>query len=320
MKKTPRIVSIILSAALILSACNLPSKNPDSQGANAATAAAQTVVTQLTSLVPINTATVPVVVPSTNTPISVPPTAIILSATSLPPTATPTCDLGKFITDVNIPDGTVMTPSQTFTKTWRLQNIGACSWTGYSLVFDTGDAMGGAASSAIATTPSNGTVDVSVSLTAPATPGNYRGYWRVRSAAGVLFPIVSGYQGKSFYVDIKVQAPATATNTLIPPTPTNTAIVFAVTAVTFTITGSCVANFNLSVTITTNGAGTVNLHRVWNDGGSDSTPKTLVFSAAGSQTINYGTVSVPSPGSSWTDIYIDSPNHQQFGRANFTCP
>jgi hypothetical protein len=318
MKKTPRTISVILLAVLILSACNLPSKNPASQDPNAAmTAAAQTIAAQLTMVAPLNTATIPLIVPNTNTPVSVPPTAIIPSATSKPPTATPTCDLGKFITDVSIPDGTVMTPGQAFTKTWRLQNIGACSWTGYSLVFDTGDAMGGAASSAIGTTPSNGTIDVSINLTAPTAPGNYRGYWRVRSAAGVLFPIVSGYQGRSFYVDIKVQNPATATYT---PTATNTAIVFSVTTVTFTITGSCAANFNLSVTITTNSAGTVNLHRVWNDGGSDSTPKTLVFSAAGSQTIDYGTVSVPSPGSSWTDIYIDSPNHQQFGRANFTCP
>jgi len=320
MTKITKITTIILAVALVTTGCNLPSKNPASQDSNTAmTAAAQTVAAQLTALVPINTATIPVIVPSTNTPISVQPTAIISPATSLPPTATPICDLGKFISDVTIPDGTVMTPSQTFTKTWRIQNIGVCSWTGYSLVFDAGDAMGGAASSAIGTTPANGAVDISINLTAPASPGNYRGYWRIRSAAGILFPIVSGYQGKSFYVDIKVQAPATATNTLIPPTPTNTAIIFAVTTVTFNITGSC-PNFNLSVTITTNGAGTVNLHRVWNDGGSDSTPKTLVFSAAGSQTIDYGPVSVPSPGSSWTDIYIDSPNHQQFGRANFTCP
>jgi len=319
MKKTPRTVSVILLAALILSACNLPSKDPGVQGSSAAmTAAAQTVAARLTAIAPINTATVPVIVPSTNTPISVLPTAIISSATSLPPTATPICDLGKFITDVNIPDGTVMTPSQAFTKTWRLQNIGVCSWTGYSLVFDAGDAMGGAASSAIGTSPSNGTVDVSVNLTAPATPGNYRGYWRIRSAAGVLFPIVSGYQGKSFYVDIKVQNPATATYTPVPPTPTNTAIVFSVTSVTFNVTKSCPDNFNLSVTITTNGAGTVNLHRIFSGPGTDSTPKTLVFSAAGSQTIDYGPVS--SPTSTWTDIYIDSPNNQQFGRANFTCP
>ena len=150
------------------------------------------------------------------------------------------------------------------------------------------------------------TIDISVNLTAPATPGDYTGNYKLRNATGLIF-----FSG--FFVKIKVQAAT-------PPTPTNTAIVFAVTNVAFHITGSCpFPYFNLSVTITTNSAGTVNLHRVWNDGGSDSTPKTLVFSGAGSQSIDYGPVSAPS-GSSWTDIYIDSPNHQQFGRANFTCP
>jgi hypothetical protein len=43
-------------------------------------------------------------------------------------------------------------------------------------------------------------VDISVALTAPSTPGNYRGYWKLRNAAGVLF--------SEFYVDIDVVTPA----------------------------------------------------------------------------------------------------------------
>jgi hypothetical protein len=211
--------------------------------------------------------------------------------------------------DVTVPDGTVFTPNQTFTKTWRLKNTGTCSWTpSYSVAFSDGNSMNGPATQALTGNVNPGqTVDISVNFTAPAAPGDYKGNYRLRNAAGLLF--------SNFYVQIKVHAatPPTA----VPPT----AIVFAVTNVAFHITGSCpFPYFNLSVTITTNSAGTVNLHRVWNDGGSDSTPKTLVFSGAGSQSIDYGPVSVPSPGSSWTDIYIDSPNHQQFGRAHFTCP
>lgn len=104
-----------------------------------------------------------------------------------------------------------MTPGQSFTKTWRLQNIGACNWSGYSLVFDSGDSMG--ASSAtypIGTTVTNAFIDISINFTAPTSSGSYRGYWRLRNASGVLIPIVSGYQGRSFYVDIKVQTPASA--------------------------------------------------------------------------------------------------------------
>jgi len=213
MKKTPRAVSVILLAILILSACNLPSKNPGLQDSNAAmTAAAQTVAAQLTSLVPINTATVPVVVPSTNTPISVPPTAIIPSATFLPPTATPICDGAQFVADVTVPDDTVFSPNQTFTKTWRLKNIGTCSWTpSYAVAFSDGNSMNGPATQALVGNVNPGqTVDISVNLTAPADPGTYTGNYRLRNAAGLLFT--------KFYVRIKVQT-----------------IAFAVTSVTYSV-------------------------------------------------------------------------------------
>jgi hypothetical protein len=106
-----------------------------------------------------------------------------------------------------------MTPGQAFTKKWRMRNIGSCSWTGFSLVFDSGDAMGGPATKAISTISTGQEVDLEVNLTAPAAPGNYRGYWRINTNGGVAVPIVSGYQGTSFYVDIKVQNAVTATYT-----------------------------------------------------------------------------------------------------------
>jgi len=211
MKNSSRLFIFLLMISVILGACNIPTGTPGGEGASL-TAAAQTVEAQFLTLT--QQAQVPVTPTLTSIPgqiftLTPPPTLTV------PASQTPICDLGKFVEDVTIKDGTVMLPGQAFTKTWRLQNIGVCTWTGYSLVFDSGDVMGGPATKAIGTTPSNGTVDVSVDLTAPATPGNYRGYWRVRSASGVLLPIVNGYQGKSFYVDIKVQNPT--------PTPTSTA-------------------------------------------------------------------------------------------------
>lgn len=199
MNRKVRLISATLATLLAMIACNLPSAAPSTQSAS--TAAAQTVQAQLTG---IAQTAVPSQAPlSTSTPLP--------SLTPIPPSATPTCDLGKFVTDVTIPDGTIMTPGQSFTKTWRLQNIGACNWSGYSLVFDSGDSMG--ASSAtypVGTTVTNAFIDISINLTAPTSSGSYRGYWRLRNASGVLIPIVSGYQGRSFYVDIKVQAPASA--------------------------------------------------------------------------------------------------------------
>jgi hypothetical protein len=103
-----------------------------------------------------------------------------------------------------------MTAGDAFTKTWRLKNIGSCTWTsGYKLVFDRGDAMGGPAEVQLTTgTVAPGqTVDVSVNLKAPAQTGTYQGYWKLRNASGVLF----GWGDKAssaFWVKIKVEAAA----------------------------------------------------------------------------------------------------------------
>ena len=52
-------------------------------------------------------------------------------------------DRAQFVADVTVPDGTRYDPGATFTKTWRLKNIGTCTWTtSYTLVFDSGDADG----------------------------------------------------------------------------------------------------------------------------------------------------------------------------------
>ncbi len=290
---------ILAGIAIILAilACNLPSNNPNQQDPGAImTAAALTVQAQLP-------ATVPAASPVATSTQTIPPTAIpfpTIPPSPIPPAATPTsnCDNAQFITDVTYPDNTSIASSTAFTKTWRLKNIGSCSWTpSYTLVFTGGDSMSGPAAQALVGNVNPGqTVDVSVNLTSPSGNGTYKGNWGLRNAAGVIFA--------HFYVQIQVGGGSGGGP-------------FAVTSVSFSITGSC-PNKNLSVTVTTNGAGTVNLHRVFSDGGTDSTPKTLTFSAAGSQSIDYGGVYVS--GSKWTDIYIDSPNHQQFGRANFTCP
>ena len=38
------------------------------------------------------------------------------------------CDWAQFITDVTVPDGAKYEPGATFKKTWRLKNIGTCTW------------------------------------------------------------------------------------------------------------------------------------------------------------------------------------------------
>ena len=110
-----------------------------------------------------------------------------------------------FVSDVTIPDKTVVAPGAAFIKAWRLRNSGSCAWDAtYALVFAGGDAMAGPASSPLAgSVPPGATVDVSVNLIAPAAAGMYRGNWLLRDGKGVLFGI--GDDGKQpFWVQVVV--------------------------------------------------------------------------------------------------------------------
>lgn len=321
MKRKIRLYNLLIIVALFLSACNLPSNNAEDV---ASTSAAQTVEALLsaTPAIIFNTPTYTVgapvpVITATLTPIPLP----VLTNTPLV-TATSNCNLAEFVDDITIKDGTVMTPGQAFVKKWRIRNIGTCTWTGFSMIFDSGDAMGGPASKPISTVAPGQEIDLEVNLTAPITVGGYKGYWRIMTNGNVLVPVIKGFQGKSFYVDIKVQTTATTGTVTVTPTvtATSTNFVFTVTNVTFNITGSC-PNFNYTFSVTANGPGTVNLHRVFSDGSPDPFPGSMVFTAAGTQTSPVIPMNFSTPGSSaWVDVYIDVPNQKQFGRATFACP
>ena len=204
MFKDARVLPILTLIVLILSACNLPSSaavTPTSEANAVFTAAALTVQAQLTQSVPFSTPTLPISV-ATNTALSVP----TLPAATRPPaaSATPVCDQAAFVRDITIPDGSQVNPGASFTKTWRLRNSGACQWSGYTLVFDSGEQMGATSPQTIGAVAPGQEVDLSVNFTAPLAAGSYRSYWRIRNASGALIPVLGGTDGQSFFVEIKV--------------------------------------------------------------------------------------------------------------------
>lgn len=164
------------------------------------------------------------------------------TVTGTPPTPTPTntpgpvtvtvppssCDRAQFIKDVTIPDGTVMAPGSTFTKTWRLKNVGACAWsTSYQLVYFSGEQMGAAASAAFPQNVAVGqTVDISINMTAPSTAGSYRGFWMFKNANGALFGI-GPQANKPWWVDIKVSGTGVTPGATTPAPTANIAFDFA---------------------------------------------------------------------------------------------
>ena len=115
------------------------------------------------------------------------------------------CDWLSFVADVTIPDGVPVNPGFVFKKTWRLKNIGTCTWTpSYKLVFVSGEQMGGVSGMNLPKELDPGqTIDLSINLTAPLTPGNYRGYWMLQNPSGGVFGFGPN-ANKAFWVDINV--------------------------------------------------------------------------------------------------------------------
>jgi hypothetical protein len=110
-----------------------------------------------------------------------------------------------FIKDVTIADGTQLSPGEVFTKTWRLQNRGTCTWTpDYDVVFYGGAQMSGTTMQVPGYIAPGQTVDVAVTFTAPSAPGHYIGYWILRNGSGALFG-TGGWADEAFYVDIYVR-------------------------------------------------------------------------------------------------------------------
>lgn len=115
------------------------------------------------------------------------------------------CDAADFVSDVNYPDGSIVARGAVFVKTWRVKNVGVCSWTpSYTFVFVKGDAMDAPTEVPLPGNVKPGqTVDLSVTLTAPNKDGKYRGYWKLRNASKALFGVGS-QASVSLWVDIKV--------------------------------------------------------------------------------------------------------------------
>jgi len=132
------------------------------------------------------------------------------------PTTAAGCTLGaRWVADVTVPDNTEFAPGTPFVKTWRVRNSGTCAWEpGTRLVFISGTPMGGPAVDVPALAPGAQT-DVSVSLTAPATPGTYRANYQFQAPDGTRF-------GAVIWVQIVVPAPATQTP--VPPTEAPTSV------------------------------------------------------------------------------------------------
>ena len=110
-----------------------------------------------------------------------------------PPTAIPSptsqgstsdnCYKARFEGVETIPDGTRMPLEKRFTKTWRVKNIGTCTWTIDMEVFWVqGDLIGADSVNRLTEVevPPNGYAEVAIEMKTPNESGTYKGYWKLR--------------------------------------------------------------------------------------------------------------------------------------------
>jgi hypothetical protein len=223
-RSTRQALLVLLTAALLLTACNVGGATPaptlDINAMNTAivgTTVAQLSVqfTQTALAAPTNTA-LPTETSASVTTVASP----TLDAAALPtfsfvntpaagstpvvlPTSQPAsqataalgdaCSNSAFEGDITIPDGETLKPGFDFQKIWAIRNTGNCTWDeGFTLVYIAGSKPDldpynfEFKNSKDFVAPGQG-LNIGINLTTPCTPGKYEGHWRMRNDRGYYF-------------------------------------------------------------------------------------------------------------------------------------
>lgn len=285
---------------LIISACG--SSQPDESAIS--TAVAQTVQAQNTpDTVTVVTSAAPTDTPSPLAPLSA-------TVTGAPATLAPAqfCTVSASLVEETYPDGTIVQPGETFTKSWHVQNNGTCTWdSSWQLIFYGGDLMDGATVYNFPQPAQPGqTVEVPIILRAPAQGGTYTGEWMIKSPWGTSFGV--GQYSVPLSVSIVVGS----------GTPDNrrTETVYGVTTVTYEVERTCApANtfYTITAYITTNGPVEVDFTWIQSDGNNKRNNR-LTFTEATTKSVQreWSQHKDSSPNPRWVQVLVDSPTYQEF--------
>ena len=321
-----RMSVILLTLSMLLAACSpdepqttptatLPASDegePTTDPNAVSTSVAQTVEAELTQVAASNPTHTPAPSPTnppppTDTPVEAgSPTATDVAPA--PPSDGALANQARFIEDVTIPDGTLVVAGNTFTKTWRLQNIGSEAWTtDYFFVFINGDRMDGQALTLTQEVASGGIIDISIPMIAPLEAGTYTGYWMVQTPDtedGVDGPVfgIGTNASQALYVQVNVILPTPEPTVTVTPTATPEGATSEPATPTPT-PGPSIVNVSLGV-----------------DANSffGTCPATLNFSAVvtltGPLTFNYRVNAIPSdPNDTFTGVPADTIESTQTG-------
>jgi hypothetical protein len=217
------LVVFILGALLIFNRSSAPEVDltPTQDAAVVQTSIAQTVeaaLTESSANAPIATE---VMVEDCNCPTAEPTEAALEDESTATPTeastAVPTIAAtvpatfayhAEFVLDVTVSDGTQFNPSDVFSKTWRIRNIGSEAWTtDFAIVFIDGERMDGDPQFLPNEVASGESIDLTVGMVAPAIAGEYQGFWMITdgSEEGTVFGVGADAQ-QALFVLIEVLA------------------------------------------------------------------------------------------------------------------
>jgi hypothetical protein len=118
------------------------------------------------------------------------------------PTPTLACTAGlTFLSDLTIPDGTIVSPGDSLDKRWQVENSGTCNWdSGHSLRLVAGPDLGAPVEQGLFPARSGARTMIRLLFTAPQEPGTYRSAWQAYDPQGKPF-------GDSFFIEFVVSEP-----------------------------------------------------------------------------------------------------------------
>ncbi len=103
-----------------------------------------------------------------------------------------------FVDDITVPDGTVFAPGEAVVKKWQVKNSGTCEWISkYTVRLLSGNSMGAETKQKLQPVEPGETGEITITFTAPDTPGSYYSQWQAYNAQGKSF-------GQDFFLDIVV--------------------------------------------------------------------------------------------------------------------
>ncbi len=113
----------------------------------------------------------------------------------------PVCRNGMmFVSDISLPDRTVLLPNMPATKTWKILNTGTCTWdSDYTFNYVKGSVLGPVSVKIDKLVAPGEDYEVSVDLTTPDANGEYTSWWQMRNPEGISF-------GQTIWYDIVVSA------------------------------------------------------------------------------------------------------------------